>query len=72
MLYRALVPIPDVKAGDSVWWHCDVIHGVAPVENQQGWGKVMYIPAALWCPRDERYAASVREAVGTGESDRLS
>ncbi|MFF4541116.1 DUF1479 domain-containing protein [Streptomyces aureus] len=67
-LYRALSPIPDVKAGDSVWWHCDMIHSVAPVENQQGWGNVMYIPAAPWCARNEKYAADVRHAFTTGSS----
>jgi len=46
LLMRALAPIPDVRAGDSVWWHCDVVHAVAPVESQKGWGNVMYIPAA--------------------------
>jgi hypothetical protein len=28
----------------------------------------MYIPAAPWCPRNERYAAAVREAFSTGSS----
>jgi hypothetical protein len=28
----------------------------------------MYIPAAPWCPRNEAYAASVREAFRTGSS----
>jgi hypothetical protein len=60
--------IPDVRAGDSVWWHCDIIHSVAPVQNQQGWGNVMYVPAAPWCPRNGRYAANVREALVTGSS----
>jgi hypothetical protein len=68
LLMEALSGIPDVRAGDSVWWHCDMIHSVAPVRNQQGWGNVMYIPAAPWCPRNERYAASVREAFRTGSS----
>ena len=45
-----------------------MIHSVAPVENQQGWGNVMYIPAAPWCPRNEQYSASVREAFQTGSS----
>jgi hypothetical protein len=67
-LMPALSGIPDVRAGDSVWWHCDMIHSVAPVESQQGWGNVMYIPAAPWCPRNERYAAHVREAFLTGSS----
>jgi hypothetical protein len=68
LLMQAVSGIPDVKAGDSVWWHCDMIHSVAPVEDQQGWGNVMYIPAAPWCPRNEEYAAAVREAFRTGSS----
>jgi hypothetical protein len=68
LLMRALAGIPDVRAGDSVWWHCDMIHSVAPVTDQQGWGNVMYIPAAPWCPRNEIYATSVREAFIRGSS----
>jgi hypothetical protein len=68
LLMPALSGIPDVKAGDSVWWHCDMIHSVAPVRDQKGWGNVMYIPSAPWCPRNEAYAASVREAFRTGSS----
>ncbi|MEV4518439.1 YbiU family protein [Dactylosporangium sp. NPDC049525] len=68
LLLRALSGIPDVRAGDSVWWHCDMIHSVAPVQDQQGWGNVMYIPAAPWCPRNEAYSGSVRTAFLTGSS----
>jgi hypothetical protein len=68
LLMDALSGIPDVQAGDSVWWHCDMIHSVAPVRDQQGWGNVMYIPAAPWCPRNERYAVSLRDAFLTGSS----
>ena len=68
LLTRAFAGIPDVKAGDTVWWHADVIHGVAPVEDQQGWGNVMYIPAAPWCPRNEAYAPKVRDAFLAGDS----
>jgi hypothetical protein len=68
LLRRALTGIPDVRAGDTVWWHCDLIHSVAPVEDQQGWGNVMYIPAAPWCPRNERYATRVRAAFEAGSS----
>jgi hypothetical protein len=68
LLLRAVSGIPDVKAGDSVWWHCDMIHSVAPVMNQKGWGNVLYIPAAPWCPRNETYAASVRDAFLSGSS----
>jgi hypothetical protein len=65
---QALSGIPDVYAGDSVWWHCDMIHSVAPVTNQKGWGNVMYIPAAPWCPRNEQYAPSVQASFIAGAS----
>jgi hypothetical protein len=68
LLMQAVSGIPDVNAGDSVWWHCDMIHGVDSVTDQKGWGNVMYIPAAPWCPRNETYAASVQEAFRTGSS----
>jgi hypothetical protein len=45
-----------------------MIHSVAAVRDQRGWGNVMYIPAAPWCPRNEAYAASVRDAFATGSS----
>jgi hypothetical protein len=68
LLIEALSGIPDVKAGDSVWWHADMIHSVDPVVDQKDWGNVMYIPAAPWCPRNETHAASVMEAFRTGSS----
>ncbi len=68
LLTPAISGIPDIQAGDSVRWHCDLIHSVAPVQNQQGWGNVMYIPAAPWCSRNETYTATVREAFRTGSS----
>ncbi|MDO5628214.1 MAG: DUF1479 domain-containing protein [Mobilicoccus sp.] len=68
LLMRAVSTIPDVQAGDSVWWHCDMIHGVDPVTDQQGWGNVMYIPAAPWCAKNEEYADVVRKTFRSGES----
>ena len=68
LLIEALTSIPALDAGDSVWWHCDVIHSVAPVENQQGWGNVMYIPAAPMCEKNLAYAKKVKEALETGAS----
>ncbi len=68
VLLEGLSAIPSVQPGDSVWWHCDMVHAVAPVTDQWGWGNVMYIPAAPWCAKNELYAASVREAFLTGRS----
>lgn len=68
LLIEALTTIPALEAGDSVWWHCDVIHSVAPVDNQQGWGNVMYIPAAPMCEKNLAYAKKVKAALETGAS----
>ena len=68
LLIEALTSIPALEAGDSVWWHCDVIHSVAPVENQQGWGNVMYIPAAPMCEKNLAYAQKVKLALENGAS----
>ena len=45
-----------------------MVHCVEPVRDQRGWGNVMYIPAAPWCARNERYATTLREAFATGSS----
>ena len=68
LLMRALTSIPALEAGDSVWWHCDVIHSVAPVTDQQGWGNVMYIPAAPMCAKNLAYARRVKAALEHGTS----
>ncbi|WP_410664060.1 YbiU family protein [Amycolatopsis sp. lyj-84] len=67
-LLPALTPIPEVGPGDTVWWHGDVIHSVAGVEDQQGWGNVMYIPASPYCEKNAAYAARCDEAFRTGAS----
>lgn len=68
LLAEAAVAVPDVQPGDTAWWHCDLIHSVAPVIDQQGWANVMYIPSAPWCAKNERYAGAVRDALATGTS----
>nr|WP_154928862.1 DUF1479 domain-containing protein [Pantoea agglomerans] len=67
-LMAGLCPIPASEAGDSVWWHCDVIHAVAPVRDQQGWSNVMYIPAAPLCEKNRLYARHVAQALAQGHS----
>jgi hypothetical protein len=68
LLMEAVSGIPDVEPGDSVWWHSDLIHSVAPVEDQKGWGNVIYIPAAPMCEKNARYARDVAEKFRLGES----
>jgi hypothetical protein len=68
LLMKAVSGIPDVQPGDSVWWHSDLIHAVAPVTNQEGWGNVIYIPAAPMCEKNARYAEDVADRFRAGES----
>jgi len=68
LLWPAKAGIPDVQPGDSVWWHSDLIHGVAGVQDQQGWGNVIYIPAAPLCAKNAAYAQDVAERFRRGES----
>ncbi len=68
LLLRGKTLIPDVQAGDSIWWHSDLIHGVEGVTNQQGWGNVMYIPATPACEKNIHYAASCASRFERGES----
>ena len=68
VLMPALSPIPDVEPGDTVWWHGDMIHAVDPVTDQQGWGNVMYIPAAPYCEKNAAYGRACGQAFLTGRS----
>ena len=68
LLLPALTPIPAVEPGDTVWWHADGIHSVGAVENQKGWGNVMYIPAAPYCEKNAAYARACGQAFLAGVS----
>jgi hypothetical protein len=68
LLLTALSAVPSVQPGDSVWWHCDMIHSVAPVQDQPGWANVMYIPGAPWCRKNALYAEKVYKAFVAGNS----
>ena len=70
VLLPALCSIPAVEPGDSVWWHCDLIHSVADVSTPERWGNVLYIPSAPLCEKNATYAAACGQAFLAGESPR--
>ena len=55
-ILEGLVSIPTVHAGDTVWWHPDVIHAVANEHNGSDYANVIYIGASPKCPKNEAYA----------------
>jgi len=65
-LLRGKIPVGQVDAGDSVWWHPDLIHGVEAEHKGDGPSNVLYVPAAPLCPQNARYLAKQREAFLSG------
>ena len=45
-----------------------MIHSVGAVQDQKGWGNVMYIPASPWCEKNAAYAAECGQAFLKGVS----
>ncbi len=68
LLLDAYVPIPRVNAGDTVWWHPDVIHGVENQHNGDGYSNVMYIGAAPDCQKNKDFLTLQSPAFESGKS----
>lgn len=67
-LLDALVPIPEVQPGDTVWWHQDVLHAVEDHHRGSGYSNVIYIGAAPWCDKNARFLQRQAEAFIAGRS----
>lgn len=61
-LIDCLVPIPDVQPGDTVWWHCDLIHAVEGVHGGSEDAAVFYIPAVPFCEKNAAYVQAQAQA----------
>jgi hypothetical protein len=70
LVERALVPIPAVAPGDTVWWHGDVYHSVADAANDTRWGNIMYIGIAPRCERNDAYGVDHFDRFVRGASPR--
>jgi hypothetical protein len=67
-LLKALIPIPVVQPGDTVWWHPDVIHAVENEHRGSGYSSVIYIGSAPDCAKNRKYLPNQREAFLDGRS----
>jgi hypothetical protein len=54
-LIKALSSIPVMEPGDTIFWHCDVIHAVENEHRGTGYSNVMYIASAPGCPKNSAY-----------------
>jgi hypothetical protein len=67
-LLDALVPIPEVQPGDTVWWHQDILHAVEDHHRGRDYSNVIYIGAAPWCDKNARFLQRQAEAFVAGRS----
>lgn len=65
-LEKSMVHVPDVRPGDYVAWHCDVIHAVDKVHKGTGDSSVLYIPACAFTEMNAEYLVRQREAFAKG------
>lgn len=68
LLLAAECPIPDMEAGDCVFWHCDLVHSVEAEHRGEFDSNVMYIGVAPRCPKNEAYLAGQWAAFVEGKS----
>jgi len=54
-LVKALSSIPLMQPGDTIFWHCDVVHAVENEHRGAGYSNVMYIASAPGCSKNSAY-----------------
>ncbi|SAL73574.1 dioxygenase [Caballeronia arvi] len=67
-LFEALSSIPKMAAGDTVFWHSDVIHAVEDEHKGAGYSNVMYIASAPACAKNDAYLKRQLPSFLKGES----
>lgn len=68
LLLEAECSIPDMEAGDCVFWHCDLVHSVEAEHQGEFDSNVMYIGVAPRCPKNEAYLEGQWAAFVAGQS----
>ncbi|MGA7401843.1 MAG: DUF1479 domain-containing protein [Candidatus Sulfotelmatobacter sp.] len=67
-LIKALSSIPVMESGDTIFWHCDVIHAVENEHRGTGYSNVMYIPSAPGCAKNSAYLERQARSFLTGKT----
>lgn len=58
LLISGLCSLPELAAGDTVWWHPDAVHGVEKSNNSSRHSSVIYLGIAPDCERNRAYLQS--------------
>jgi hypothetical protein len=67
-LFDSLSSIPQMQPGDTVFWHCDVIHAVEDAHRGDGYSNVMYIASLPACAKNDAYLKRQGPSFITGDS----
>jgi hypothetical protein len=67
-LTAALVSIPEVMPGDTVFWHTDICHAVGDEHAGREYASVIYIGSAPDCAKNRAYLPKQRDAFLQGRS----
>ena len=67
-LMSALVSIPEVMPGDTVFWHTDICHSVGDTHEGSEYASVIYIGSAPDCPKNRAYLPKQKDAFLQGRS----
>ena len=68
LLLRWLVSIPKMNAGDTVWWHPDVVHAVEDHHSGKGYSNVVYVGSTPYCEKNLVYAKKQSKKFLEGKS----
>ena len=68
LLLRGLVSIPKMNAGDTVWWHPDVVHAVEDHHSGTGYSNVVYVGSTPYCEKNLAYAQKQSKKFIEGKS----
>ena len=68
LLLRGLVSIPKMNAGDTVWWHPDVVHAVEDHHLGNGYSNVVYVGSTPYCKKNLAYAKKQSQKFLEGKS----
>lgn len=67
-MMAARISIPEVRPGDTVWWHTDICHAVADEHAGTEYASVIYIGSAPDCPKNRAYLPRQKQAFLEGRS----
>jgi Gig2-like len=67
-LMAGMVSIPEVRPGDTVFWHTDICHAVGDEHAGKDYASVIYIGSAPDCTKNRAYLPGQRQAFLEGRS----